>query len=296
MMFGKHGGSAIRPWRSAAFAALLAAFHLVTARAAALDDKASELAIYELDPKTETSAENADLTSSRFFHGNAILKRTTLTDASLAKTLAALAREANSRGTAPEVREGDIGVRLPRGLDVVLCFYCEPVRFRVAGRDIHSDREITLSPAETDAVKNVRRRLDHGPDSDTRQTEADIVAYAKGVDVAAIDPGLPQMRLMEWISSPTLRLRQVRWSRGDCDLQPVDANTDYPICARIDFRRGTAWGWISLKVGTVHAGIRGRPTLVSCVVKSAGRQPFGAFRDTTKLSEFPKLLGAADTR
>jgi hypothetical protein len=124
---------------------------------------------------------------------------------------------------------------------------------------------------------------------------SDVVTYGKAIDVAVLDAALRPQKLQDWIASPSLHLQRVQWSLGDCDLQPNDAHPEanYPICTRIDFRRGTAWGWISVKVGRVHEGIHGRPELLTCVVKSGGFPPAGVFRSTKRLSELPALLEAA---
>ena len=63
---------------------------------------------------------------------------------------------------------------------------------------------------------------------------------------------------------------------------------------RIDFHCPNGWGWISLKVGTIHTGIRGRPELLHCVVKSSAFPPHGAFHEVKKLSEFPATLDAVE--
>lgn len=110
---------------------------------------------------------------------------------------------------------------------------------------------------------------------------SDVVRYGKAIDVAILDPELRSQKLQDWIASPRLHLRRVRWSLGDCDLQPNDARpeTEYPICVRINFRLQAAWGWMSVKVGNVHEGIHGRPA--------------GVIRDMKRLSELPRLLDAA---
>jgi hypothetical protein len=102
--------------------------------------------------------------------------------------------------------------------------------------------------------------------------------------------------LENWLSSRELHLDHLRWSRGDCDIRPDESPSkrDYPLCVRIDFRSPNGWGWMSLKIGTLHAGIHGRPGLLHCVVKSEGFPPHGAFHEVKKLSEFPAVLVAVE--
>lgn len=124
---------------------------------------------------------------------------------------------------------------------------------------------------------------------------SDVVTYGKAIDVAVLDAALKPQKLGDWIASPRLRLQRIQWSLGDCDLQPNDAHphVDHPICVRLDFRLETAWGWMSVKVGTIHEGIHGRPEILTCVVKSGGFPPAGVFRSSKKLSEFPAMVDAA---
>lgn len=123
---------------------------------------------------------------------------------------------------------------------------------------------------------------------------SDVVAHGKAIDVAVLDAALRHQKLQNWIASPSLHLQHVRWSRGDCDLQPsaTHPDADYPVCSRIDFRRDGAWGWISVKVGSIPEGIHGRPEVLTCVVKSSGFPPAGVFRSTKQLSELPTILDA----
>ncbi|HSY51072.1 MAG TPA: hypothetical protein VLC46_19865 [Thermoanaerobaculia bacterium] len=125
---------------------------------------------------------------------------------------------------------------------------------------------------------------------------SDVVAYARQIDVAKIDAALKPESLELWLSSRELNLDHVRWSRGDCDIRPDESPSkhDYPLCVRIDFRCPNGWGWMSLKIGTIHKGIRGRPELLHCVVKSRGFPRHGAFHGVKKLSEFRAVLDAVD--
>jgi hypothetical protein len=136
---------------------------------------------------------------------------------------------------------------------------------------------------------------DAAPHGSRIPAASDVVTYGKAIDVAVLDSALRSQKLQDWIASARLHLQRVQWSLGDCDIQPNDAHpdADYPICTRIDFRRGTVWGWISVKIGSIHEGIHGRPEVLTCVVKSGGLPPAGVFRSTKRLSELPALLDKA---
>jgi hypothetical protein len=120
--------------------------------------RAERLAIYWLDPKSETSAHDAGLTNAKFFHGSAILRRAVLRDAEVGERLQALIRDAVTTGTAPSVREGDIGVRFMdrKQPDVIICFYCRPVRFRVSDCGIDSDRQVNIAPERSHDLQRLQ--------------------------------------------------------------------------------------------------------------------------------------------
>jgi hypothetical protein len=135
---------------------------------------------------------------------------------------------------------------------------------------------------------------DAGPRESGPPTAQAVVSYARGIDVAALDPALPPQKLEKWISAPKLHLERIKWSSSDCDLEPTGSHeTDYIVCARVDFRRGANFGWITVKVGSAKEGIHGRPEILTCVVKTAGVPPAGVFRSTKRLSDFPNILEAA---
>ena len=127
---------------------------------------------------------------------------------------------------------------------------------------------------------------------------SEVVGYAKHIDVAKVDSALKSEPLEVWLTSRELHLHHVRWDRGDCDIKPEEppSKIDYPLCVRIDFRYPNGWGWMSLKIGTIHTGIYGRPELLHCVVKSGGGPPDGAFHDVKKLSELRKVLDAINAK
>lgn len=111
------------------------------------DQTVERLAIYQLDPKTETSAEDADLTNAQVFHGSTILRRVVIRDAKLAMRLHSLVDDARNSGKMPSVREGDIGVRFldRKAPDVIICFYCRPVRVRISIGGMRSEQQILIS-------------------------------------------------------------------------------------------------------------------------------------------------------
>jgi hypothetical protein len=135
---------AYHAWSLILMAAALAALLGTSSLSYSATPPAERLAIYKLDPKTEISAKDADLTNAKVFHGSVIFRRVIVRDAELGKRLHSLVHDAVASGTAPSVREGDVGVRFldRKDPDVIICFYCRPVRFRVSTKSIDSDRQI----------------------------------------------------------------------------------------------------------------------------------------------------------
>ncbi len=96
-------------------------------------------------------------------------------------------------------------------------------------------------------------------------SEEHVVAYAKALQVSAIDAALPPgLTLAEWIS---IRAQGglVTWESNDCGEQtgdPATTPSDFPICAEAQFK--TCAGLtasLSLAVGTLRRGISSRPDL-----------------------------------
>ena len=53
-----------------------------------------------------------------------------------------------------------------------------------------------------------------------RYSPKTVIAYAKAIDVATLDPSLSSIRLDEWLRSGAPHLGEAIWEVGDCDLKP----------------------------------------------------------------------------
>jgi hypothetical protein len=96
-------------------------------------------------------------------------------------------------------------------------------------------------------------------------SEEHVVAYAKALQVSAIDAALPPgLTLAEWISARA-QGGLVTWESNDCGEQtgnPATTPSDFPICAEAQFK--TCAGLtasLSVVVGTFRRGIGSRPGL-----------------------------------
>jgi hypothetical protein len=98
-------------------------------------------------------------------------------------------------------------------------------------------------------------------------TQEQVIAYAKSIDVQALDSSLPSQRLEDWLQSGPPRARIGYWMVADsCDLK--DPEVPYPLCARISFyregqndNRYGQQGYLLVQVGNSKDGIAGRPQL-----------------------------------
>jgi hypothetical protein len=120
-------------------------------------------------------------------------------------------------------------------------------------------------------------------------TQERVIAHAKSIDVHTLDPSLPSERLEDWLQTGPPHARIWRWIVADtCDLKPVHAGTDYPLCVKVRFSRKGENGEFLVQVGTLHSGIVGASTIYSDirVYESAGVLSGSSER----LSELPALL------
>lgn len=98
-------------------------------------------------------------------------------------------------------------------------------------------------------------------------TQEQVIAYAKSIDVQALDPSLPSQRLEDWLQSGPARAHIGSWRVAhSCDLK--DPDVPYPLCARISFyregqngNRYGQYGYLLVQVGNSKDGIVGRPQL-----------------------------------
>jgi hypothetical protein len=126
-------------------------------------------------------------------------------------------------------------------------------------------------------------------------TQEQVIAYAKSIDVQALDPSLPSQRLEDWLQFGPPRAHIGYWIVADsCDLK--DPEVPFPLCARISFyregRNGNRYGeqgYLLVQVGNSKDGIVGRPQLFypsidvweGMMVMTGGAE---------RLSELPPLL------
>ncbi len=119
-------------------------------------------------------------------------------------------------------------------------------------------------------------------------SEADLVRYAKLVDVSKLDSTLPSQPLEEWLLHGPARIDGLYWRISlDCDLKDdePDVEKDWPLCVKIGFRRGVISGFGVLRVGTHKSGISGEPVFQYLSVL----QPLSV-GGYDRLSEFPRYL------
>jgi hypothetical protein len=121
-------------------------------------------------------------------------------------------------------------------------------------------------------------------------TEAQVIAYAKSIDVHMLDPSLPPQRLEDWLQSGPPHAQILSWRVADtCDLKPDDPDVlDYPLCAKVTVSRDGEIGQFPAQVGTSRSGIVGRPHLHYGVDVWEG--VFITTGGSERLSDLPALL------
>ena len=121
--------------------------------------------------------------------------------------------------------------------------------------------------------------------------EAKVVAYAKTIDIAQLDPTLESESFEKWLRLGSAHMEKLQWSMSDCDLKPdyVEPPDGYPLCTRVAYQRGRVAGWIIVTIGTTRKGIVGPPRFEYAVVStpaSAGMK----VEDAEKLAELPQVI------
>lgn len=126
--------------------------------------------------------------------------------------------------------------------------------------------------------------------------DAALFNYAKRLNVATLDSALPSQPLGEWLVSGPPRLTKVEWDRG-CDIkrEGSEPRGGWPLCVRVQLRRGELWGRAIITVGTVRSGIHGKPRLEYLFMTSGRLARRGQFWTIKRLSEFPRLLAEVET-
>ena len=122
-------------------------------------------------------------------------------------------------------------------------------------------------------------------------SERRLIAYAKSLNVNALDASLPSRRLEDWLQIGPPHARVVYWEPDTCDLKP-DGIADYPLCVRIGFFRDKSnkGGYLLVQVGTTHRGISGPPHLYSHIAVVKRDDPLKPTGVTDKLSGISGLL------
>lgn len=122
-------------------------------------------------------------------------------------------------------------------------------------------------------------------------TEADVVAYAKKVDVAKLDPALQSQSLEEWRRAGPARVERLEWQMSDCDLKPGDKEPlgGYPLCVRLVYQRSWVSGWIIITIGTKRKGIVEPPRFEYAVVSMRSEKGM-QFENANKLSDLPRVM------
>lgn len=122
-----------------------------------------------------------------------------------------------------------------------------------------------------------------------RYTDTQVIAYAKSIDVKTLDPTLPSERLDDWLQNGPPHA-QIEWDvSSTCDNKPWK-NEEYPLCAKVWFKRDGQAGSLLVEVGTNHKGIRGQPQLYNGIL---GWEDGGGWIMTggaEKLAGLPGLL------
>lgn len=121
--------------------------------------------------------------------------------------------------------------------------------------------------------------------------EANVVAYAKKIDVAKLDPTLRSQPLEEWLRLGPARVERLEWRMSDCDLHSdyKEPPNGYPLCVKVVYQRSRVSGWIIVTVGTIHKGILEPPRFEYAVV-STRTQKGMRFENAEKLSDLPRVM------
>ncbi|HEY4837963.1 MAG TPA: hypothetical protein VIH72_05110 [Candidatus Acidoferrales bacterium] len=122
-------------------------------------------------------------------------------------------------------------------------------------------------------------------------TEKQVVAYAKSIDVNALDPSLPSQRLEDWLQSGPPHAQIGYWSvEATCDLKPGSPSEEYPLCVRIGFSRNGEGGFFLVQVGTTGKGIVGHPQLYGGIGVFEVESSVVMTGSAERLSDLPALL------
>lgn len=116
-----------------------------------------------------------------------------------------------------------------------------------------------------------------------------IVAYAKALDVAQLDPALDPGRLEDWLRLGPARGAEVEWHLAPvCDQDSnVDRAAEAPLCVTFSFKQPGLLAWGVVAVGTIQEGIAGSSTFRYATAVS---ERSSARREIKRLSELPHAI------
>jgi hypothetical protein len=124
-------------------------------------------------------------------------------------------------------------------------------------------------------------------------TEQQVISYAKSVDVRMLDPSLPSERLENWLQSGPPHVHVYSYVVADtCNLKPLSAKGDYPLCVRVAFGSDNVRGFFLVQVGTESKGIVGHPQVYGDINIVNMKEP-SAWTGTMRLSDLPTVLDHA---
>jgi len=132
-----------------------------------------------------------------------------------------------------------------------------------------------------------------------RNTDEDVVRYAKALDVASLDETLHSEPLAHWLRAGPPQLEDLRWiPSSNCDEKFVGSraeNPEMPLCVKVSYTRGPVQGWLMIVVGTTEKGVSGKPSLKGGLVDirdlpAAGIKDEYIAAHIPRLSKLPVLL------
>lgn len=121
--------------------------------------------------------------------------------------------------------------------------------------------------------------------------EAEVLAYAKAIDVAELDQTLPSRPLAEWLHRGPSHIEKLQWRISSCDLKPdyPEPPAGYPLCVDFVYQVGDVAGWGIVNVGTTRRGIVKPPRFERALVSTRSSDGMRTV-STEKLSDLPRVI------
>jgi hypothetical protein len=147
----------------------------------------------------------------------------------------------------------------------------------------------TLVPTAPQQVQRTPKK----PQTD----QAEVIAYAKQLDVSRLDPTLPKRPLEEWMRDSGALANASSWQVSDCGQMP-DPRKPEPLPLCVDFRivhgdcsgRPCAVIWGKILVGTLRDRVTGGPEFWGMMLLTGSAYDYKGFDAADSLSELPRLL------